>query len=855
MTDTQDTTERYNFRAVEAKWRKTWEERGCFTATEKPGQKKCYVLEMFPYPSGLMHMGHAKNWLLGDMFARTRRAQGFNVLRPMGWDAFGLPAENAGLERGVHPAAWTMSNIEVMRGQFRKMGYAIDWSREITTCVPEYYKHEQYIFLQFLKAGLAYRKETFVNWDPVDHTVLSNEQVIEGRGWRSGAVVERKRLNQWMLRITAYAEELLQGLETLDKWPEKVRLMQENWIGRSTGLKMRWTLDGRADEVEIYTTRPDTLYGASFLALSVDHPLATELALSNPELAEFVKTCRQTGTTTLAMETAEKLGFDTGLTARHPFDDMLEVPVYLANFVLMEYGTGAIFGCPAHDQRDLDFANKYGLPVRPVVIPDNADPDFYTVDREAYTGPGTLRNSSFLDGMSVEDAKKAAISAIEALGSGQGTVVYRLRDWGISRQRYWGCPIPVIHCESCGVVPVPEDQLPVTLPEDVTFDIPGNPLDRHPTWKHVDCASCGKPALRETDTFDTFMDSSWYFLRYCSPHLADKPFDDTSAAYWMPVDQYVGGIDHAILHLLYARFFTRAMRDSGLLQGMTEPFSALFTLGMITHQTYKNDAGHWLNPEEVETRHGVPVKIADGSLVTIGRVEKMSKSKKNVIDPGDIVEKYGADAARLFMLSDTPPERDQEWTDAGIEGAWRYVSRLWRLVSQVHGKAATAPATGNADQPLREAVHRAIAGVTSDIEDFHFNAAIARIRTLSNALEESLDHAGKAVLTEAMETLLKLINPVMPHLAEELWETTGHSTMLVDESWPVADPALLVSNSVTIGVQINGKLRATITLPRDAATEDAERLAMADDNVVKFLDGQAPRKVVVVPNRIVNIVL
>jgi leucyl-tRNA synthetase len=852
ITDDQSSQpERYNFREVEAKWRAIWEERSCFVASETPGAKKFYVLEMFPYPSGLIHMGHVRNWMLGEIVARFRRAQGYNVLRPMGWDAFGLPAENAALERGLHPGDWTRSNIPAMRAQFKTMSLAIDWTREFATCEPSYYKHEQRMFLAFLKAGLAYRKETFVNWDPVDNTVLANEQVVEGRGWRTGAIVERKSLNQWMLRITAYAEELLAGLDTLPDWPEKVRLMQENWIGRSTGLRLRWPVVGSDQQIEVYTTRPDTLYGASFLAISVDHPIAAEIAATNPDMAEFIHTCRQTGTATAAIETAEKLGFDTGLKVRHPFDPSWELPVYAANFVLMEYGTGAIFGCPAHDQRDLDFANKYGLPVKPVVIPESADPDFYTVDREAYTGPGKLAHSHFLDGMGVEDGKAAAIKRVEELGLGQGTVVYRLRDWGISRQRYWGCPIPVVHCDSCGVVPVPEDQLPVTLPEDVTFDVPGNPLDRHPTWKHVDCPACGGPATRETDTFDTFIDSSWYFLRFCSPHADDKPVDPAAAAYWMQVDQYIGGIEHAILHLLYSRFFTRAMRDTGFISGPAEPFAALFTQGMITHQTYKDEAGKWLAPGEVSGN----IKLADNTPVTVGRVEKMSKSKKNVVDPDTIVETYGADAARLFVLSDTPPERDMEWTDAGIEGAWRYVSRLWRLVNQMHARAKQGAEAGEADRTLREATHRAIAGVTEEIEAFHFNAAIARIRGLSNAIEAHLETAGGEALTEAAEALIKLVNPVMPHLAEELWQVTGHATMLTEESWPVADPALLVSDRVTMGVQINGKLRATITLPRDAANDDATRVALSDENVIKFLDGKAAKKVVVVPNRIVNIVV
>ena len=853
----QNTPERYNFRAVEAKWQKLWEERGCFTAREDDGGKKSYVLEMFPYPSGRIHMGHVKNWTLGDIFARFRRAQGYNVLRPMGWDAFGLPAENAALERGIHPGTWTKSNIPAMRAQFKSVGLAIDWTREFATCDPSYYKHEQRMFLAFLKAGLAYRKKTFVNWDPIDNTVLANEQVIDGKGWRTGAPVERRELEQWMLRITAYADDLIDAIQTLNRWPEKVRVMQENWIGRSTGLRFRFALRNRETEIEVYTTRPDTLYGASFVAISADHPLAAELAATNPQLAAFTAECRRMGTTTAAMETAEKLGFDTGLKAIHPFDPKWELPVYVANFVLMEYGTGAIFGCPAHDQRDLDFARKYGLDVKPVVIPDSADPDLYTVDLEAYTGPGRLAHSDFLNGMGIEDGKVAAIARIEQLDKGQGTVVYRLRDWGISRQRYWGCPIPVVHCAACGVVPVPEDQLPVTLPEDVTFDVPGNPLDRHPTWKHVKCPSCDGPATRETDTFDTFMDSSWYFARFCSPHVDDQPFDKKKAAYWLPVDQYVGGIEHAVLHLLYSRFFTRAMRDTGFIDDLAEPFSALFTLGMVTHATYKDDDGKWLPPSEiVRAEDGSVVRTTDNTPVTVGRIEKMSKSKKNVVDPDTIVERYGADAARLFLVSDAPPERDQEWTESGIEGSWRYVGRLWRVINNAAAQARTAPATSSdSDQPLREAVHRAIAGVADDIDKFRFNAAVARIRTLSNGLEEHVAKASRPALDEAITALVKLINPIMPHLAEELWQSLGHDTLLVTERWPEVDETLLVSNTVTMAVQVNGKLRGTITMARDTASDVVEQEALADENVIKFLEGKPPRKVIVVPNRIVNIVV
>ena len=850
--DQTESPERYNFRAVEAKWQSLWEKRACFKATEQAGARKYFVMEMFPYPSGRIHMGHVKNWTLGDVVARFRRAQGFNVLRPMGWDAFGSPAENAALEKKIHPATWTRSNIAAMRQQFKAIGLAIDWSREVTTCDPEYYQQEQRMFLAFLKAGLAYRRDGTVNWDPVDQTVLSNEQVIDGRGWRSGALVEKRKLKTWALRITDYADELLAGLDQLDRWPEKVRLMQENWIGKSQGLRLKFALVDNPAAVEVYTTRPDTLYGASFLALSPDHPLAAELAKNNPELAAFIASCQQSGTSEAVLEAAEKRGFDTGLQALHPFIADRTLPVHVANFVLMEYGTGAIFGCPAHDQRDLDFARKYSLPVIPVVIPEGESS--LEIGTEAYTGPGLIANSGFLDGLTVEDAKKAAIAKIETLGQGQGTTVYRLRDWGISRQRYWGCPIPIIHCAACGTVPVPDDQLPVTLPEDVTFDQPGNPLERHPTWKHVACPQCGGAAMRETDTFDVFVDSAWYFARYCSPRDQTAPFDQTAAKYWLPVDQYVGGVEHAVLHLLYSRFFTRAMRDTGFIDGLAEPFAGLFTQGMITHETYKDEAGNWLPPGEVELVDGDRlVKTDDRTPVTRGRVEKMSKSKKNVIDPEHIVSTYGADAARLFILSDSPPERDMEWTEAGVEGAWRYVSRLWRLVIELKERF-DVPADAD-DDTLRVAVHRAVAGVADDFEKFRMNAAVAKLRTLSNLVEEKRTVAGGAVLREAAEAMIKLAGPMMPHLAEELWQATGHTTLLAAETWPVVDPALLVSEQVTIGVQVNGKLRGTITLPRDVGQAEAEAAALANEDVAKFLGGQTIRKLVVVPNRIVSIVV
>ena len=856
--------DRYNVGEAEARWQRIWEERQVFKAGRTPKGPKYYVLEMFPYPSGKIHMGHVRNYTLGDVVARHRRAKGYDVLHPMGWDAFGLPAENAAIERGVHPAKWTRENIAAMREQLKSMGLSYDWSREIATCEPEYYRHEQRMFLDFLKAGLVYRKESWVNWDPVENTVLANEQVIDGRGWRSGALVEKRLLSQWFLKITQFSDDLLSALSGLERWPERVRTMQENWIGKSEGLRLKWDLSGRADHIEVFTTRPDTLFGAAFVAISAHHPLANELAPGNAALAEFIAECDRIGTSEVALETAEKLGFDTGLTVRHPFIADRRIPVFVANFVLMEYGTGAVFGCPAHDQRDLDFARKYNLPVRPVVLPPGTDAVTFAIGDEAFTDDGTLFNSDFLDGLTVEQAKAAAIAKIEAMDHGTRTVNWRLRDWGVSRQRYWGCPIPIIHCPSCGVVPVPHDQLPVRLPEDVSFDKPGNPLAHHPTWKHVTCPSCGAKAERETDTFDTFFESSWYFARFCSPQSEATGVERDCADAWLPVDQYIGGIEHAVLHLLYSRFFTRALKECGYLS-VDEPFAGLLTQGMVCHETFKSDSGGWLYPEEVtKSADGAWLHVETGGAVARGRSEKMSKSKRNVVDPAHIIATYGADTARLFMLSDSPPERDLEWTDAGIDGAWRYVNRLWRLAAQspiaLAAKDAPQPAgiTGRA-LTARQLVHRTIVHVDDDLERFQFNKAVARIRELTNALGEfnGSDKDGDGadwVLREGLETAARLIGPMMPHLAEEIWAMLGHQDLLAQTAWPKADPTLLEDDTVTIAIQVNGKLRATIQMAKDSPAAAVEAEALQQPTVQAQLNGKPPRKVVVVPNRIVNVV-
>jgi leucyl-tRNA synthetase len=838
----------YDFAAAEPKWQQAWEDAACFAAadTPGPGRPKYYVLEMFPYPSGKIHMGHVRNYTLGDVVARYKRARGYQVMHPMGWDAFGLPAENAARERNTHPGTWTFANIAAMRAELRRMGLAIDWSREFATCEPRYYGQQQRLFLQFLSAGLAFRRESSVNWDPVDRTVLANEQVIDGRGWRSGAVVEQKKLSQWFFRITQFAPDLLAALDTLERWPERVRTMQARWIGRSEGARLSFALADGSGDIEVYTTRPDTLFGMSFVAIAAEHPLAAACAERDAAAAAFVAECQSMGTSEAAIETAEKRGHDTGLRVRHPFIPGATFPVWIANFVLMAYGTGAIFGCPAHDQRDLDFARKYDLPIPVVVVPPGEDRTF-TVSDQAYAGPGTIENSGFLDGLSIVEAKRAAIGALAEQGAGEAVVNWRLRDWGISRQRYWGCPIPIIHCEACGAVPVPDGQLPVILPEDVTFDLPGNPLDHHPTWKHVACPACGAEAQRETDTFDTFVDSAWYYARFCSPN-ASTPIVAEAADAWLPVDQYIGGIEHAILHLLYARFFARAMCQMGALD-TPEPFAGLFTQGMVTHESYKSSAGAWLYPEEVDFAGDTPRERDTGEPVTVGRVEAMSKSRRNTVDPGRIIGRYGADTARWFILSDNPPERDMEWTETGVIGAARFTQRLYRL--------AEAPAHGSHENlELRRATHRTIAAVTEALESFAFNVAVARIYELAGLIADSDRQGGSGqARQEAILTLVRLVAPMMPHLAEELWHRLGRTSLLATEPWPEADPALLAVQSITIAVQIMGKLRGTIEAPPGADADSVIAAAEAEPNVARQLEGRRIVKRIHVPDRIVNFVV
>jgi leucyl-tRNA synthetase len=877
---------RYDFHAAEPRWQQAWQDRACFVVPDVPpaDARKYYVLEMFPYPSGKIHMGHVRNYTLGDVVARYKRARGHMVMHPMGWDAFGLPAENAARERGIHPAKWTYDNIANMRAELQRMGLSLDWAREFATCDVEYYGRQQKLLLDFWRAGLVERKESWVNWDPVDGTVLANEQVIDGRGWRSGALVEKKQLSQWFLSITKFAPDLLEALGGLDRWPERVKLMQSNWIGRSEGARVKFALteavmgsrpdDPRAlpeslnqagapqahiNEVEVFTTRPDTLFGMSFLAVAAEHPLAAAAGARDAKAAEFIAECRRMGTSEAAIEQAEKRGFDTGFRVKHPFNGQ-EYPVWIANFVLMEYGTGAIFGCPAHDQRDLDFARKYGLSVTPVVLPPGADAASFSVGDVAHTEDGIAYNSGFLDGLGVAAAKRRVIDELEKQGAGTGIVNWRLRDWGVSRQRYWGCPIPFIHCDDCGVVPVPDDQLPVRLPDDVDFAKPGNPLDNHPSWKHVACPKCAKPARRETDTCDTFVDSSWYYARFCSPRAAE-PVTRGAVDGWLPVDQYIGGIEHAILHLLYSRFFSRAMKEAGHLS-VEEPFAGLFTQGMVQHESYKGADGRWLYPEEIDfavAADGTRSATVKGGTeaVTIGRVEAMSKSKRNTVDPGAIIAKYGADTARWFILSDNPPERDMEWTESGVAGAYRFTQRVFRIVEAALPSLPPAgSAPEEAGKALRRATHRAIATVTEALETFAFNVAVARLYEFANAIEAAKDAPGGA-RREAFEMLARLSAPMMPHLAEEVWSLLRpNDTVLVAElPWPEADAALLVAESITLAVQVLGKLRATIEVPVGASEEAIFAAAEAEENVKRAVGDKPIKKRIHVPGRVVNFVI
>ena len=838
---------RYHPKDTEAKWQVTWDQAGDFCVDTETAKRPYYVLEMFPYPSGKIHMGHVRNYVIGDVMARFARAKGYDVLHPMGWDAFGLPAENAAIERGVAPQDWTLQNIAAMQVQLKKLGLSYDWGRSFATCDPEYYRHEQAFFLDFYQRGLAYRRESWVNWDPVEHTVLANEQVVDGKGWRSGAPIEKKKLAQWFLKITDYSEALLSGLNDLTDWPEAVTLMQKNWIGKSSGAHINFDIQNKTgqqiDTVTVFSTRPETLFGAAFVAIAPHHPLAEALAHQDADLSAFIAECDAAGTSEAAIESQEKKGYDTGLLAVHPMGGG-NVPLYVANFVLMDYGTGAVFGCPAHDARDYAFAESYGLPIRRVVDSDRPLPDTES--------EGVMIHSDGLDGLSVADAKEAAIKKLDALAKGSRKITYRLRDWGVSRQRYWGCPIPIMYCGDCGIVPVPKDQLPVTLPSDVVFSGGGNPLAAHPTWKHVSCPQCGGKAERETDTFDTFFESSWYFFRYINPQ--GDPFTQPEVLkQWLPVNHYIGGIEHAVMHLLYARFFTLALNTLGL-SPVTVPFQKLLTQGMVCHASYKRADGVWLYPEDVIIQGGAAQCRTTGQAVTVGRAEKMSKSKKNLVDPEAIIEAYGADTARLFVLSDTPPERDMEWSEDGLEGAWRYGQRVYRLAHKAieAGRGGGAP-----ERSVLVLMNKTLRDVAEDLSQCHTNRAIARIRELSNCLEalNPSNPADQAGLWEGTRVVLMLLSPFMPHLTEELWQAMGESARLSKTVWPAPDPAYLQQTEVTLAVQINGKRRGEITVATDADVASIEQMALSDPQILPYLSGQTVKKVIVVPGRIVSVVV
>ncbi len=851
---------RYNFMETEAKWQKIWDETQAFQFSKDQSKEKYYVLEMFPYPSGRLHMGHVRNYSIGDVTARFRKALGYNILHPMGWDAFGLPAENAALQNNVHPADWTYKNIDSMRSQLKNIGLAIDWNLEIATCHPEYYKHEQKMFLDMWKAGIVERKKAWVNWDPVEHTVLANEQVVDGKGWRSGVAVERKQMATWSLKITDFADELLKGLDDIN-WPDAVKMMQENWIGRSEGMLIDWKIEKTVDltdmdKISVYTTRPDTLFGASFIAVAAHHPLALQLANKNTDVKQFITECENIGTSEEAIEKAEKKGIFTGLYVTHPLDKTQHIPIWIANFVLMEYGTGAIFGCPAHDQRDLEFACKYDLSVIPVVAPkDNPN---LVIEDEAYTGDGLHINSAFMDGLDFKEAFEAVAQKLEKENKGKRKVNFRLRDWGVSRQRYWGCPVPVIHCDDCGTVAA--DKLPVTLPEDVTFDTAGNPLENHPTWKYTKCPQCHKNALRETDTFDTFMESSWYFMRYPSPRNETEPFDAGDIDYWLPVDQYIGGVEHAVMHLLYARFFTRALKKIGYTSLPDEPFKNLLTQGMVNHMTYKDEEGQWVALDDIKKQDGNFIKISDARPVYAQRSEKMSKSKLNGVDPEKVLLAYGADAIRLFTLSDNPPERDIDWTDGGIEGSWRFLNRLYRFMdenSEAFVKDAHLELKDEAAKKLWQMTHKTIDFVTKDLMQIRTNNAIARIRELFNYLEKyKVEGSSASTLRyHVLSIICQLLNPFTPHITEEIWQKLEYKDILAQTSWPKADEKWLIQESITLAVQVRGKMRGTIEVAIDASKEEIEQMALELPNVQREVSGKEIRKMIIVPRKIVNIVI
>ena len=844
---------KYNPSVIEKKWQQKWYKENTFKAEIDYSKPKYYVLEMFPYPSGAIHMGHVRNYTLGDLVARYKKARGFNVLHPMGWDAFGLPAENAAIENNTHPAKWTYSNIQSMKLQLKKMGLSYDWSREIATCDPNYYKFEQKMFIDFFNAGIAYKKETWVNWDPIENTVLANEQVIDGCGWRSGALVEKKKMNGWFLKISDFANELLEDTDDLKSWPDRVKIMQKNWIGRSEGATINFKVSNTDKILKIFTTRPDTIFGATFIAISPQHELAVDIAKNDIEAQNFIIFCNKQSTSEVEIEKGDKFGFKSKLTAKHPLILNKTIPIYIANFVLMDYGTGAIFGCPAHDQRDFDFAHKYGIDI--IQVLENNIPN--SEQNLPFMGDGIHINSDFLNGLSTSEAIKVSINKLEVLNAGEKTITYRIRDWGVSRQRYWGCPIPIIFCSKCGEVPVPEEDLPIILPEDISLISTENPLDTHSTWKHVNCPQCGMKSLRETDTFDTFFESSWYFARFTDLNPS-QPFTKEAIDYWLPVDQYIGGIEHAVMHLLYSRFFMRALKSIKLID-IKEPFTALQTQGMVCHQTFKTTNNKWLFPSEVIKENETYYHINTHEKVTVGRTEKMSKSKKNVIDPANIIENYGADTARFFMLSDSPPNRDMEWSVSGIDGSWRFLNKIWRFIMSIninHGISEMPSNLSETNHDLLRALNVTIQDVTVSIESFHFNTAVASIRSFFNYIVsyEITNTNDEYLIFYSSKNLLILLNPMVPHIAEELWEILVKSNMICNEVWPIVDEFYLQKNHVEIPIQVNGKIRALINVPIGTNKEELEILGLKENNVKKFLSGE-PKKVIIIPDRIVNFVI
>ena len=849
--------EKFNHNVVEKKWRSYWDNHKVFKTSEDRTKKKFYCLEMFPYPSGKIHMGHVRNYTLGDVIANFKRLNGFNVLHPMGWDSFGMPAENAAIQNKLHPKEWTLNNIETMKSQLKLLGFSIDWDREISTCDKSYYKHQQKFFIDLFKKGLVYKKESSVNWDPVDNTVLANEQVIDGKGWRSGADVIQKKLSQWFFKITTFADELNNSLETLNEWPEKVKLMQKNWIGKSVGCEIQFSLSDSSnkEELKIFTTRPDTIFGASFIALAIDHPLSKKYEKST-EFNDFKEQCYKIGNTDEAIAKTDKYGFKTDYQADHPFIKNKKIPVYFANFVLMEYGTGAIFGCPAHDQRDLDFARKYNLDVVPVILPPDQDEKSYEIKNEAFIENGTLINSDFLNGMTVEQAKNTVIKKFEDIKKGVGKTTFRLRDWGISRQRYWGCPIPILYREDGSVVPVREQDLPIELPEDINFDKPGNPLEHHPTWKFTTCPETGQKAIRETDTLDTFVDSSWYFLRFCSSDNNKVGYTTEDAKYWMPVDQYIGGVEHAILHLLYSRFFSRAISlDTDFV--VTEPFTGLFTQGMVCHKTFKTEDGQWVYPEDVIEKNNQAIEKLTKKKVIIGPSESMSKSKKNVIDPQSVIEMYGADAVRWFVLSDSPPERDIQWSDEGISGSYKFIQKIWNISEKINSIQENNNLTNEIKNDLDKFINKLIKEVTYNIDHFHFNVAVAKFYEFINSLSKILseNESNKEYYQNIFKQFLILIYPFLPHLASECWEKITQQQNLHIQSWPTFDESLLKVEEINLVIQINGKKRAILQVKPDVEEKTLFNMSLELDNVKKFVENKKIVKKIYVKNKLINFVI